>query len=157
MYLRFEIQGDVQISRNLTTLDSNLKNWSKEFKETGQYLQNFFSNEVFSSRGSVFGEPWKPLSARYAAWKAQHYPGRGILERTGEMRKSFVSDYGALYTRVTNKKRYFIYHQSNQARARLPRRIMMKLAERQKQTVIQIFRQGLQGQINRSGFKSLYR
>jgi phage gpG-like protein len=28
---------------------------------------------------------WAPLSAAYADWKAQHYPGKGILVRTGRL------------------------------------------------------------------------
>lgn len=155
MYLQFSIEGEKQLSRNLTTLDANLKNWKNEFSDVGRYLKNFFSGEVFESRGAVIGEGWKALNPAYAAWKAKHFPGRGILERTGKMRKSFQAESGNDYTRVFNNTDYFKYHQSRMPRAVLPRRVMMKLDEKRKQTIIQIFRQGLQTQINRSGFKSL--
>jgi phage gpG-like protein len=38
-----------------------------------------FIKEHFASQGSYTGEPWKPLSPRYAAWKAANGAGRGIL------------------------------------------------------------------------------
>lgn len=40
--------------------------------------------------GPVAG-PWAPLSARYAEWKAQHYPGQPILVRTGALRAALTS------------------------------------------------------------------
>jgi phage gpG-like protein len=162
MYLSFNIEGDIQISRNLTQLESNMKDWSPEFKDTGEYLKGFFSGEVFDSEGSVFNEPWQALSPAYAIQKEKKYPGKGILVATGKMRDSFKYDNGSTYVRVYNDVQnsagvnYFVFHQSNKPRYRLPRRIVMKLDERRKQDIIQIFRRGLQRQINRSGFKSLY-
>jgi phage gpG-like protein len=38
-----------------------------------------FIKEHFNSQGSYTGEPWQPLSPNYAAWKAAHMPGAGIL------------------------------------------------------------------------------
>lgn len=153
MYLEFSIEGEKQLSRNLTTLDWNMKNWSSEFSESGKYLQNFFAGEVFDSRGGIIGESWKSLSPKYAAWKSKHYPGKGILEATGKMRRSFKSEYGDTWTRVFNTADYFKYHQSRMPRWRLPRRVMMKLDEKRKQTIIQIFRKGLNRYLVKSGFK----
>jgi hypothetical protein len=39
--------------------------------------------EQFDSQGvRLTGEVWAPLSPRYAAWKARHFPGMPILRRT---------------------------------------------------------------------------
>lgn len=145
------------LSRNLTKLDANMKDWSDEFKKTGEYLKGFFSNEVFNTEGAVFNEPWAQLSPRYAAIKAKKYPGKGILVATGKMKDSFRTDNGKTYVRVFNIVDYFKYHQSNKPRHVLPRRIMMKLDEKRKQMIVQIFRRGLQRQINKAGIKSLYK
>jgi phage gpG-like protein len=134
-----------------------MKDWTPEFKKSGDYLQGFFSDQVFASEGAVFGEPWAPLSPAYAAQKARKYGSRGILVATGAMQKSFQTQFGSNYVRVFNTSPYFKYHQSNQPRSRLPRRIVMKLDENRKQQVVKIFRDGLQGQIKRAGIKSLYK
>lgn len=38
-----------------------------------------FMRRHFSSRGSYARVPWVPLSPRYAAWKARHFPGKPIM------------------------------------------------------------------------------
>jgi phage gpG-like protein len=42
--------------------------------------------EQFATEGAHgLGEKWHPLEPGYEAWKEQHYPGRSILVRTGEL------------------------------------------------------------------------
>lgn len=36
------------------------------------------------------GQRWPQLSDRYRAWKERRYPGKGILERTGALKKSMI-------------------------------------------------------------------
>src|SRR5262249_32662130 len=36
----------------------------------------------------ALGHTWTPLSPKYAAWKAIHFPGRPILQRTGALRRA---------------------------------------------------------------------
>jgi hypothetical protein len=49
---------------------------------------------TFQHVASPFGEAWAPLSTKYAQWKAKHFPGKRVLERTGELRRA-ASDKGA--------------------------------------------------------------
>jgi hypothetical protein len=42
----------------------------------------------FSSEGGWGGQAWAPLSPAYAAWKSQHYPGKSILIREGDLRQA---------------------------------------------------------------------
>jgi hypothetical protein len=42
----------------------------------------------FESEGEFGGQRWAPLSPDYAAWKETHYPGKGILQRTGDMKRA---------------------------------------------------------------------
>lgn len=44
--------------------------------------------EQFDTEGDWGGGHWAPLSPDYAAWKTAHYPGRGILYATGDLRRS---------------------------------------------------------------------
>ena len=48
--------------------------------------------EQFETEGKYApGGHWQALSPRYAAWKAQHYPGTKILELTGRLKRSMTS------------------------------------------------------------------
>jgi hypothetical protein len=42
--------------------------------------------QQFATEGAFGGRPWAPLSPAYAAWKAIHYPSRGILYAEGDLR-----------------------------------------------------------------------
>ena len=157
MYISFQIEGVTQLSRNLQGVDADMKNWYEEFKQTGDYLKNFFTNDVFESRGSVFGESWQELSPAYAQQKAKKYPGAPILELIpATMRYSFDFEATGGYVRVFNTVDYFKYHQSNQSRSKLPRRVMMKLDETRKQKIVQIFHAGVDNSLRKNGFKTKY-
>lgn len=53
---------------------------------------------VWRTQGTSIGVRWAPLSQQWAHWKAEHYPGAGILEMTGRLRKA-MSERGAPYQR----------------------------------------------------------
>lgn len=44
--------------------------------------------EQFDSEGAWGGEHWAPLSPDYLAWKMQRYPGKPILQATGDLRRA---------------------------------------------------------------------
>ena len=120
-----------------------MKDYSAEFKKTGDLLTNYSGNDVFSSVGSVLGSQWAPLSTSYAIKKAIKYPGKGILEATGQMRAGFRSQPSAMQVIVYNTQDYFKYHQSNKPRGALPRRIMFKLNDYLKTAIVKIFHDGI--------------
>jgi phage gpG-like protein len=137
--IRWNIEGQDQLVRRLRGISHNLKDWKPAFQESVDNLKDTFSNDVFETRGRAIGESWAPLSPAYAARKASRYPGKGILEATGKMRRSFQTRATADMGVVWNTAAYFPYHQSNKPRFRLPRRTMMKLGELQKQQIVKIF------------------
>lgn len=49
------------------------------------------TRKQFTSKGSYFGTPWRPLTPAYRAWKISHGYSRSILVQTGEMRASFTN------------------------------------------------------------------
>lgn len=137
--LAWTIEGNKELSRVLRGIGEGIKDWEPAFRETAEELASIFSNEVFSSRGSIIGESWKPLSPTYLAQKlAAGYPA-DTLVRTGEMQNSFRTIVKADYAEVWNAAAYFKYHQSSAPRRVIPRRVMMKLGENQKQLVVKIF------------------
>lgn len=141
--LRFQIEGVTEMSRVIRGIDDKANNLRPEFQKVGKYLKKFYSNDVFASEGGVIGEKWQGLNPQYASWKAKKYPGKGILVRTGKMKGAFEYKATKTSTTISNPTSYFKYHQSRASRSKIPRRVMMKLDEKRRQTIIQIFRQAL--------------
>jgi phage gpG-like protein len=139
MFISWSIEGEQQLSRNLRDLDARTLNMRPAFEDAANYLKGVFSQDTFSSKGSVIGEPWAPLNAAYLRWKLKHGYPADILIRTGEMKKSFWTEIDSQYAIIGNSTAYFKYHQSNESRSKLPRRVMMKIANAQKTKVVRIF------------------
>jgi phage gpG-like protein len=67
----------------------NLKNMNPAYNAIANYQASEWKKQ-FASQGSQFGTPWAPLSPKYRAWKAAHFPGQPILVRTGRLRTSLT-------------------------------------------------------------------
>lgn len=139
LQLTWSIEGDVQLARRLEKIGTEVRDWSPAFKEAGEKLKKVFSESVFATQGSVIGESWQQLKPRYLAQKVkQGYPS-DILIKTGQMKKSFYVNSTSDYAEIGNISPYFKYHQSKEPRSKLPRRIMMKLGNPQKEMVVKVF------------------
>jgi len=128
MQIQFQIEGITELNRKLSGIADRIKDWGPTTKKIGSYLKGFFTNDVFESEGSVFGEKW-------VGGKYYHK-----LQVSGTMRHGFWSKSDKNQVEIGNSAPYFIYHQSNQPRnSKLPRRIMMKLDEKRKQNIVRYF------------------
>ena len=137
--LSWQIEGTQQLSRVLKGIGDGIKDWTPAFREASQELAKIYANDVFETRGRAIGETWQPLSPVYLAQKVkQGYPADPLV-RTGAMKGSFKTLFKADFAEVWNSATYFQYHQSSAPRTKLPRRVMMKLGEQQKQLVVKIF------------------
>jgi len=137
--LEWSIEGEKQLSRRLRGLENDIKDFSPAFKKSASKLKSIFSRDVFSSRGQVIGEKWKRLSPYTVAQKARQGFPSDPLVRTGKMKNSFTTKYGPREATISNTAEYFKYHQSNKPRSRIPRRVMMKLGNNQKEMVVKEF------------------
>ncbi len=88
--LRLEVNGTQQIERTLHIAANGLSDFSAPLTDIKNAFVRYQLQE-FGSDGSYGGDAWAPLSPKYAAWKAKHYPGTRILERTGDLRKSLTT------------------------------------------------------------------
>lgn len=134
MQLSFEIEGEKQLSRRLRIISTGVKNWRPQMGKVGRYLVDVFSGTVFDTKGRAIGEPWVK--------RKQTYPWP-ILERSGRMRGSFRHKASSVQVAIYNTADYFKFHQSKKPRAKLPRRIMMKLDSQRKTAIVRIFQQRL--------------
>lgn len=115
----------------------------------------------FESEGVSGGERWQELSADYAGWKETHYPGKPILERTGDLVHSLTNPHDPNAVCVEERKMltlgsrvpYAIYHQSIEPRKRLPRRPEIQATEPFKRMAMHHVHQHLVQIATRSGFR----
>ena len=148
--LSWSIEGEKQISRNLEGLKHNLKNFKEPFKDASNMLVGIFSKDVFSTKGSVIGEQWARLSPMTIKQKAKRGFGSEPLIATGTMQGSFRTIVETDKAVIYNKSDYFKYHQSNKPRKKLPRRVMMKIANTQKVEVVRIFQRHILESLNKA-------
>lgn len=145
--LQWTLEGERQISRVLLDLDSNLKDFSEPFGRSAEYLKGVFSRDVFDSQGAAIGEKWKRLSPYTVAQKARKgFPSTPLIA-SGRMRESFKTIVSSDQAVIYNTAEYFKYHQSNQPRSKLPRRVMMKISNNLKTEVVRFFQTYIQDSI----------
>lgn len=123
--LKVTLEGDVELSRRLLTIPDKIDNWYMPLYRVGQEVHRSVDAN-YSGRGSLFGK-WEPRKDN------KPHP---LLEKTKAMRNSFANKLGPNYLHIYNTAPYFKYHQSNQPRKRLPRRVMLKI-DRERQQFIQ--------------------
>jgi hypothetical protein len=81
---RAELMGRDAAERALNELARRMGDLSPAWREI---LADYKGQQrtVFATQGASIGAPWRPLSARYAAWKAAHFGGQ-MLVRSGSLR-----------------------------------------------------------------------
>jgi len=123
--ISFSIEGEKQFHRRLLIVADGIDNYEAPLKNIGSELQKTFQLN-FAQSGKLFGG-WPKRTKSYP-WP--------ILQKTGRMRQSFKDNAGKYELILWNTAPYFMYHQSNKPRYRLPRRVMMQI-DQQRKTFIQ--------------------
>lgn len=73
-----------------------LERWENQLDDSEPVFQSLArqfaksQQQQFSKVGGHTGARWAPLSPRYAAWKARHYPGKPILQLSGDLKDSLT-------------------------------------------------------------------
>lgn len=148
--LEWEIEGEKQLSRRLRGISSTVGNLKKPFGDAAKDLRDTYKNDVFRTKGAVIDEKWKRLSPKTVAAKARKGYPLDPLIATSKMQHSFLYKAFRDHAVIWNVADYFKYHQSNKgSRRHLPRRVMMKLAERQRQMVVRTINTFLKKEINK--------
>jgi phage gpG-like protein len=95
-------RADVAVSR----LGQFIRDWRPFWRDYA--APKFFADvqRNFETQGAYVGG-WQPLSTRYAAWKAKHFPGKPILVRRGALKASLEQGGAGNVSRVTEKAAEF--------------------------------------------------
>jgi phage gpG-like protein len=141
-----QVTGDQQALRRLRKAGVDVRDFTKELRQAGDELLDVYGNQVFETEGQIVGERWAPLNPRYQARKQNTYRGRGTLERTGRLRRSFRAQSGKDTLFLDNPTPYLKYHQFGTSR--LPARVIYKLADRQTRKIVDILSDGLKERLN---------
>jgi phage gpG-like protein len=157
---RLEIAGEVQMDRGIARFSDGIT----DYRPIWPVIEDdFYAQEKaqFKSEGAEGGERWQELTPEYAGWKAVRFPGRPILQRTGDLVKSLTSGNDPNAVRVRERKTltlgskipYAIYHQSPKPRKRLPRRPEIMLTEAFKRGVMHHMHDYLVQMATQMGFR----
>jgi len=142
LQIEWTLEGEKQLSRRLRNTAKAVSDLREPFEKSATKLQKVFEKDVFTSEGAAIDEKWQRLSPATVARKAR--TGGKMLVDTGEMQKSFKHKSAKDHAIIKNTAEYFKYHQSNRPRRKIPRRVMMKLAEPQRQIVVRELNKFLQ-------------
>jgi phage gpG-like protein len=145
--LSFSIEGEETVHRSLGIVAKGVTSFKEPLGNIGKtFLKTFDMN--FSSRGALYGG-WTPRKPVYkGGTRIDTWP---LMEKTGRMRKSFEMENSGTSLLLTNSVPYFVYHQSNQPRAHLPRRVMMKLRAQDASTITKTFQMYLIDLLRQTG------
>jgi len=133
------IKGDKKAISQLKNLTTAFKDWKPELTTVGEYLKDFYSDPVFETEGGIFSARWQKLSTAYAIRKAEEYPGRGILEASGTMRRSYETKVFSNLLQLINPTEYAVYHQEGRG---VPERLLIKVDDKVRNKVIDVFKKG---------------
>lgn len=89
MRFTFAVEGEAQVDRTLARFADNVDDATPVWNKLADRFA-VIETRQFDSEGAYGSGGWPALSAKYAAWKARHYPGAPILTRTGALRQSLT-------------------------------------------------------------------
>jgi phage gpG-like protein len=156
---RLEIAGAVAMDRGIARFADGISDYRPIWPviEDDFYAQE---KDQFRSEGVEGGEKWEPLSAAYAGWKEAAFPGKPILQRTGDLYESLTNPNSVNGVRREERKTltlgstlpYAIFHQ--RGTANMPPRPEVVFPEAFKRTVMHHVQTYLVQIASQSGFRS---
>ena len=155
---RLEIAGEVQMDRAIARFADGVSDYRPIWPVIAD---EFYAMEMdqFKSEGEGGGEKWAPLSPEYAGYKEAHFPGKPILERTGDLKRSLTDGNDVNAVRIEERKTltlgsrlpYALYHQTGTAS--MPERQEIQFVEVVKRTMMSHIHAYLVQIATQSGFR----
>jgi phage gpG-like protein len=140
-YIQFRFSGVPELTRRLTVMEAAVQ----DMRPAWAILRDRFVTNVgraFANQGGSSGK-WAALTPEYGAWKAEHYGDKKILERTGDLLRSFTSEL-AIDIRephmmmVGSDNSYGGYSQTGTKK--MARRPMIDMSEYERRTWVSVIR-----------------
>lgn len=123
------IEGEVIIDRLFEGLEDRARDLTPAWPAVLRVFRGLVA-QAFETEGASTGAPWPQLAERTQRDRAAHGfpPTHPILQRTKRLLRSLTigdggfADMGPQHLTIGSDVEYFVYHQSNKPRRRLPRR-----------------------------------
>ena len=152
-----EVAGKARMERGIARLAESIADYRPAWPAIEDEFHALMADQ-FRTKGEEAGAPWAPLSVAYAHWKEVHYPGRPILQRTGDLYRSLTDSHDSNAVRAAESKSlklgsrvlYAVFHQKGTRR--MPARNEIQLTEAFKQSVRHRLREHLVRIAGQSGF-----
>jgi phage gpG-like protein len=154
-----EIAGQVQMDRGIARFADGVA----DYRPIWPVIEDDFYGQVkeqFRTEGAEGGDKWKELTPEVAKWKEVHYPGKPILERTGDLLSSLTNPNDPHAVRIEGRKTltlgsaipYSIFHQTGTSK--MPARPEIQLTEAFKRSAMHHIQTYLVQIASQSGFRS---
>lgn len=138
---------DKEVKRLLLNIDKTVKNMKPAMNDIGDKLIKTYE-DTFDKQASVEGKTWESLSPATIAQRMRLGFGTGpILIRTGKLKEGFFKTVKALSVYVSNKVKYYPYHQLGQGKN--PQRKMLGLTKNLTEDIIEIINKFLRKNIKK--------
>ncbi len=135
LVMTVSLPGLPSYSVGLSRLRAAIADWRPFWTDT---FAPFFYREVltdFVLEGGNSGDRWAPLASGYAKWKSAHYPGAGMLVRSGALKAALTSSTAehAIFRATSDSLEigtdlpYAMYHQ--RGTRRMPQRPPLRVNE----------------------------
>lgn len=137
--LEFEVENEKQLSAELGIMADNISDFSEPMKKTADAMMAAVDDN-YNQRGKRF-RGWAPRVPQYRAGvRSDTHP---LLEKSGRMRSGMYKESGKDFAMVGNRdsRDIFKYHQSNEPRKKIPRRIMLMMDAKLNTEIFKIFQE----------------
>lgn len=137
----FSVLGETQIDRTLARFADNIGDASPVWEKLADRFARL-ERRQFATEGGAYSGGWPALSPKYAAWKERHYPGKPILERSGDLKDSLtrrpfgIEVIEAGHMVLGSDVAYGKYHQAGTDR--MPQRRPVELSESERRTWVNL-------------------
>jgi len=154
-----QVDGQAQFDRAFSRFSDGIKDLRPLWDKLAQEFYRI-EDEQFASEGAHSGNPWKPLSPKYQAWKEKQIPGPMILELTNKLKLSLTYKGSSAHVRIEeplsislgSSLPYARYHQTGTRR--MPARKPIDLSEEDKRKLGKIIHRGLVKMSRKVGFET---
>src|SRR5688572_696289 len=85
--LNIKLEGVDRVAKAFADLKASVRDL-RPFWKSDELRPRLLGGALDQDGRDRFGRPFEPLNPVYAAWKAKHFPGKPVLERTGRLRDS---------------------------------------------------------------------
>lgn len=90
LYIKIDLEGVPTLIRRINGVKGKVKDLRKAWKKIGEDFRKT-EEKVFNGQGAYGSRSqWTPLTPKYKEWKQSHYPGKPILQLSGNLKSSLT-------------------------------------------------------------------